>query len=243
MRKVILTSKPMLPHLNSGKAADVYDLTAKTFWPMVGTANQSAYDAVTDAYDVIDEAGLMRRDVKKHCNESMKSFENYLRQGRLALGDRYYLWSDMTVNASAGLKDDVERLRYSIELTLQKNKVTDARLRSYVFLAQAMVDMSVMIFDTLMEEAQKQTAWDITSSFMPARMGAVKRAWGAVAEHFGRTEGMIDLNKNENCQIGMKVILTKYQTMDFMDSAAHKALRYNPDMTKYLTEEERRAFL
>ena len=45
------------------------DDMAQKFWPMIGTANQTAFYAMDDAVEAMTEAGMMRQQVKvKHCH-------------------------------------------------------------------------------------------------------------------------------------------------------------------------------
>lgn len=50
----------------------------------------------------------------------------------------------------------------------------------------------------------------------------------------------VNLRDNEQCRLGVEMILQRYERADFLNEAAGVALRHNPDV---LSHEERKAFL
>lgn len=223
------------------QAEQLYDDMAKTFWPMIGTANQSAYIAMDDAVDALQDAGMLRQQVKVKAQAALKEFRRYEKavfQHYNSMGDdRYYLWSDMVSRAADGLESDVQKLYFAIKSVLDRHNVERSEVYAKVQTAAAMIDMSVMMFDTMAEQFQRQTMIPIAKSFDGGRLTSVQNNWRMVAYITGRNVlPNVDLNNDPTCHMAVKVILTKYQQAEFLNKAAGEALRLNPDCEKYINE-------
>ena len=104
-----------------------------------------------------------------------------------------------------------------------------------------MVTLATLMFDTMMSQFQRQTLVNITHAFKPGRLTAMESCWKAVGEITGkRCLQDVNLRDNEQCRLGVEVILQRYEKADFLNEAAGVALRHNPDV---LSHEERKAFL
>ena len=224
MQRLRITGKRMLPHFSKERAFELAREIDKRFWPIIGTANQSAQNAMLEAYDLLEERGLLKREVKKYANNAVSNWESYSKQARMELGDRWYLWQDMTAKGAGKLEPDVEKLRVAIEDLLSVNGVKDADVRSYIFAANTMVTLAVMIFDSTIDLYQQQTVWDIRENYMPARMTKAQRMWSSLTQLYSSSKEDIDFNKDEACLDALSGIYDRYENDDFINEACGEAI-------------------
>lgn len=220
------------------------DDMAQKFWPMIGTANQTAFYAMDDAVEAMTEAGMMRQQVKVKAQKAMQEYERYdkaVKQHFHELGDdRYYLWADLVARAAERLQPDVNKLYFAI-----KNRIDEKRVKNSVALAKiqtalALVTLSTLMFDTMAAQYQRQTMIRIAETFRGGRLTAVERNWKEVGDITGR-QVMQDVNLRDDpqCQLGVQVILARYQSAEFLNEAAGEALRLNPEIEeKYLNDKK-----
>ena len=224
------------------KAEQLYDDMAKTFWPMIGTANQCAYLAMDDAVDAMQAEGILRQQLKVKANAALKEFRRYEKavfQHFSSMGDdRYYLWADLVSHAADDLESDVQKLYFAIKNVLDRNNVERSDMHAKIQTAAALIDLSVLMYDTMAEQFQRQTMIPIASSFDGGRLTSVQSNWKAVGYITGRKVlPSVDLNKDPQCHMAVRVILTRYQRVEFLNKAAGEALKLNPNCEKYLNEE------
>ena len=218
------------------------DEMAQHFWPMIGTANQTAYLAMDDAIEAMQEAGMMRQQVKVRARKAMQEYERYdkaVKRHFHEIGDdRYYLWADIVARAAEKLQPDVMKLYFVI-----KNRIDEQRVKNSVALAKiqtalALVTISTLMFDTMAAQYQRRTMIRIAETFRGGRLTAVESNWKAVGEITGR-QVMQDVNlmDDEQCALGVQVILTRYQSAEFLNDAAGEALSLNPEIErKYIKD-------
>ena len=220
------------------------DEMAQHFWPMIGTANQTAYLAMDDAIEAMRDCGMLRQQVKVKAMKAVDEYERYdkaVKQHFRELGDdRYYLWADLVARAADRLQPDVTKLFFAI-----KNKIDGQRVRNSVALAKvqtalALVTLSTLMYDIMAAQYQRQTMLRIAETFRGGRLTAVESLWKAVGDITGR-QVMQDVNLRDDpqCQLGVQVILARYQSAEFLNEAAGEALRLNPEIEeKYLNDKK-----
>lgn len=217
---------------------------AKHFWSMIGTANQVAFVAIDDAVDMMREAGMLKQQQKQ---KALRALEEYHRYERNAYEhfqevgmDRFAFWQDFVGRAADKLQPDVQRLYFAIKNVIDRSRVRHSEVLAQIQTGVALVTLSTLMFDTMADQYQRKTMADIRSVFRGGRLTAVERNWMEVGDITGR-QVMQDVNLKDDpaCQLGINVILTRYQSADFMNVAASEALRVNPAICEGLTEEDR----
>lgn len=237
--------KKMLPIFSLDKAAELHGEFVRDFWPIIGTANQTCIRWFLETYDQLEEQGMLQRDIKRHCNECNKSIETYQRYVRNSLGDRFAVWSDITNVATHNLYPDVVRLYFSVKSAIDKHetrsdsKAIPSDLRAKVFVAHTFAQITVGMYDSLRDLYQHQTIYNIQKDFKDARFGAVMHHLGALTKFFAQTKGVVDLNEDDNCKLGVKVILKRFETKDFINEAISDAIHQNPNIYDSLSDEEK----
>lgn len=226
------------------QADTLCDEMAQHFWPMIGTANQTAYLAMDDAIEAMRDSGMLRQQVKVKATKAIQEYERYdkaVKQYFHDLGDdRYYLWADLVARAADRLQPDVDKLFFAI-----KNRIDEKRCRNSAVLAKiqtavALVTLSTLMYDTMAAQYKRQTMIKIAETFRGGRLTTVESNWKAVGDLTGR-QVMQDVNLRDDpqCQLGVQVILARYQSAEFLNEAAGEALRLNPEIEeKYLNDKK-----
>lgn len=225
------------------KAQEVFEDMSKVFWSMQGTANQVAYLAMDDAVDYLQRVGMMRQQIKVKALKALQEFRKYekavYQHFKVSDDDRFYLWSDMTSRAADNLQGDVDKLYFSIKGVIDRYNVKDSEVHAKIQTASALIDLSVLMFDTMVQRYQSQTIVPIAGAFSGGKLSAVQSNWREVAHLTGRKVlPAIDLNQDKTCHLAIKVILTKYQQAEFLNDAAAEALRLNPNCMNYIHDGE-----
>lgn len=223
------------------QAEELCDEMAQKFWPMIGTANQCAYLAMDDAVEAMRECGMLRQQVKVKALKAIAEYELYdkaVKRHFHDIGDdRYYLWADLIARAADRLQPDVYKLYFAI-----KNKIDEYRCKNSAALAKiqtalALVTLSTLMYDTMASQFQRQTMIRIEQTFRGGRLTAVESNWKAVGELTGNMVMQnVNLRDDANCALGVQVILTRYQSADFLNEAAKEALKVNPELNKEYCE-------
>ena len=218
-------------------AEELADEMARSFWPMIGTANQCAFMAIDDAVDMMRECGMLRQQVKVNAQRAVEEFEKYDRavyRHFHELGDeRYYLWSDLIIRSAQALQPDVDKLYSSIKNIIDKHGCRNSDVLSKIQTALALVTLSTLMFDTMFEQFQRQTMFRLDKTFNGGRLTAVESNWKQVGYLTGR-QGMqvVDLANDPTCQLAVQNILNRYSKADFINDAAGEALKLNPECLK-----------
>lgn len=227
---------------DADKARELYNELENHFWSRVGAANQIAINAMTEAYDAIEDAGMLKQTVKQKANAAMSACEKYLHDCQKEMGDRYYLWSDVVCIAANNLQTDIMHLYYSIKQMLDKHRIPHSDVCSHIQTALAMLTSANLFCDGLIDHFQRHTFFDIGKDFRKWRLTGIESNWREVARLTSRCKEDISLDSDPNCQLAMTVIFKRYEDMDFLNDAAQKAMPLNPDMAKYANEEDKKYF-
>ena len=222
-----------LARIELNKAEELQNNMSEQFWSMIGTANQCAYVAMDEAVDAMKAAGLYRQQVKR---DAQRAIEEYHKYEKLCIDhfkgyqdDRYYLWQDLIGKATERLEPDVTKLYYAVKNKIDSYKVPNAIALAKVQTAMALISLANLMFDEMVTKYQKQTPVRISDTFKVWRLTGCESLWRVVGYLTGtQVIANIDLSHDENCQLGIRVILQRYETADFLNIAAKEALELNP---------------
>lgn len=223
------------------KADELTEEMAKSFWPIIGTANQCAYNAIDEAVEAMKECGIWRQQAKVKAMKALNEYERYDKAVHVHFKtcgeDRYFLWADMVSRAAEKLEPDVTKLYYAVKNVIDEKRCNNSVALAKIQTALALVTLSTLMFDTMAAQFQRQTMVPIADTFRGGRLSAVESCWRAVAEITGRQVMQeVNLKDNEMCRLGVEVILTRYQRAEFLNVAAGEALRLNPECEKYIKD-------
>lgn len=224
------------------QAEELCDDMAQHFWPMIGTANQTAYVAMDDAIEAMEACGIFRQQVKVKAQRAMAEYERYdkaVKRHFHEIGDdRYYLWADLVSRAADRLQPDVDKLYYAIKQKIDEQRVVNSVALAKIQTALALVTLSVLMYDTMAAQYQRMTVIRIAETFRGGRLTGVESNWKEVGDITGRQVLQeVNLRDDPTCALGVQVILARYQRAEFLNDAAGEALRLNPSIEeKYLTD-------
>ena len=226
------------------KADAVIEKMAQSFWPMIGTANQAAFFAMDDAIEEMGKAGMLRHQAKVKAMKAVSEFERYDKAVKKYFhdigDDRYYLWADLVNRAAERLQPDVDKLYIAIKNCIDGKRVPNSVALAKIQTALALLSLSVLMYDTMAAQYQRQTMIKIAETFRGGRLTAVESNWKAVGYITGKmTMQHVNLRDDPQCNLGVRVILARYQSADFLNDAAEEALALNPEIeSKYLNDKK-----
>ena len=217
------------------KAEELSEELACRFWPMIGTANQCAYEAMDEAVEAMQGCGLFRQQAKAKAQRAMSEFEKYEAAAHKhfdALGNNTWgLWQDLVCRATAKLQPDIQKLYFAIKNVLDKNSVDNSFALAKIQTALALVTLSTLMYDTMMANFQKHTPFRLSATIEGGRLTATENCWKMVGEITGKQVlADVDLAHDPTCMLGVQVILSRYEKVDFLNEAAGEALDLNPDV-------------
>ena len=219
------------------RANELCEEMAQKFWPMIGTANMAAYQAMDDAVDMMRDCGMLRQQVKVKALKALAEYERYDKAVKAhfhSIGDdRYYLWADLVARAAGRLQPDIDKLFFAIKNKIDSYGVSNSLTYAKIQTALALVTLSTLMYDTMAAQFQRMTMIQIADTFRGGRLTACESLWKQVGEVTGRQVlAYVDLKDDPACILGVQVILTRYEKADFLNEAAGEALRLNPEIEK-----------
>ena len=186
---------------------------------------------------------MMKHQQKQKALAAQAAFVQYERAAYehfVEIGDdRYYLWQDLIGRAALKLQPDVQKLHFAIKNVIDRAKVRQSETLASIQTGVALITLSTLMFDTMAEQYQRQTVVNIRDAFRGGRLTAVERNWMQVGDVTGRQVMQnVNLQDDPSCQLGIEVILSRYQSADFLNEAAGEALRLNPIAEKYINDKK-----
>lgn len=214
------------------RAEQLQEEMGQKFWPMIGTANQVAFMAIDDAVEAMRAVGWLRHQEKQKAQRALEEYKRYERAAYehfLEPGDdRYALWQDLVGRAAEKLQPDVQKLYFAIKNVIDKCGVAHSDVLAQIQTGVALITLSTLMYDTMAAQYQRQTLVHIADAFRGGRLTAVERNWLQVGEATGRkVMKTVNLKDDAACQLGINVILTRYQSAEFLNEAAGEALSVN----------------
>ena len=217
---------------------------AQKFWPFIGTANQCAYLAMDDAVEAMEACGMMRQKVKVKARQAIAEYERYDRavynHFKAMDDERYYLWADIVDRGSQRLQPDVLKLYFAIKQKIDSYRCPNSDALAKIQTALGLISLSVLMYDTMAAQFQRQTMLRIAETFRGGRLTSVERNWKEVGYLTGsQVMAHVDLQNDPQCMLAVQVILARYQTAEFLNDAAGEALELNPGIEKYIEERQK----
>lgn len=215
------------------KHRETFNHVSALFHTIVGGTNDIAHTYMRDAIEKIKEAGLYRQRIKKACKDAMSRYDVFeklnMQDMQNAEIDKRQLYMDFLDSVDERLKPHIFLFRQAIKRVLDRNMIKDSDLKSYIILAYELINYSVELFDKFIEGCPSCPPVNFGLTFKPARLHAVRQAWGQVEEILCKDCVSIDLNKDENCRRSLDVIELNLVSEKFINESGTAALELNPD--------------
>ena len=176
---------------------------------------------------------IYRHKIKKLANEARKALYDTI-QDILGHGDAEFL-DNYSANFCEDLMPDIEKLRFAIEHEMNRAKIKEARLYSYVNTAFVMLQYCLRSYDKLMKELREKFGRDFSPLYVIFKPTKACALWDAMyGELFTRDKQdyEIDLNSSDMCRIAVDVIDHKLLNSDRIHDNIVRAYRELPDEKK-----------
>lgn len=215
------------------KHRETFNHVSALFHTIVGGTNDIAHTYMRNAIEKIKEAGLYRQRIKKACKDAMSRYDVFeklnMQDMQNAEIDKLQLYVDFLDSVDERLKPHIFLFRQAIKRVLDRNMIKDSDLKSYIILAYELINYSVELFDKFIEGCPSCPPVNFALTFKPARLHAVRQAWGQVEEILCKDCVSIDLNKDEDCRRSLDVIELNLVSEKFINESGTAALELNPD--------------
>lgn len=205
-------------------------------WYFVGLANAVSGNAITDAYDGIEDAGLLKMQVKYDAKKALRAYDTYLARFQRQFGSKFAIWQDMLRIAADDMRPDVQRLTDALKVMLAKHLEKDIDLLALVITADGMLSVSTALYDDVVRYFQQQTPLDIQQGYHFCRLSSAAVAWRRLTNHFQDTPYIIDPNQDDGVGNAMSNIIERYRTIHpTLERAAKDSITLNE---KYINVEK-----
>lgn len=173
-----------------------------------------------------DHPDLYRFKVKHFCNLAVKSatlMENEIKNSMKSQS----FWLDYSDKVIDEAEQDILLFRLSVKQELDNAKIKDSYLLSFVECARVMLDMSVKLFDGVMEASREKFGREYKKYFTEFRCGDVFGFWEKMCEllYKGKT---VDLNTN-NIKGLFDKMCDKFAGGEYIHACLEEAQRNNPE--------------
>lgn len=225
---------------------EVYDDICKRAYATIMPFNMLALMVVDEAVDQITDKGLYRQMVKKSLNQAQAEAEKFKQAMRTALTrrkdglgeNRYLLVQNMANELMKNLEPDLFKMRMSVKSFLDKNRQPDSQFRSYVILADIMLDFSVQLFDEFFKAYRERTHAQFCYDFLPARLEGVRQSYHNALNLLFKDSPTIDLNDDPNVVLAYRVINTRLANGKVLNESGITAMGYDREYSKLLDGRE-----
>lgn len=213
-----LAKKEIVDFMNvTEKHRETFNHVSSLFHTIIGGANDVAHTYMLDAIEKIKEAGLYKQRIKKACKDAMSRYDVFeklnMQDMQNAEIDKRQLYMDFLDSVDERLKPHIFLFRQAIKRVLDRNFIKDSDLKSYIILAYELINYSVELFDKFIEGCPSCPPVNFGLTFKPARLHAVRQAWGQV----------------EDCRRSLDVIELNLVSEKFINESGTAALELNPD--------------
>lgn len=161
----------------------------------------------------LEEAGLLRMDVKKQTKDLVRATQNYEKACYSVFGENAKFLEDSVSRIMKEIGLDVEKLFWSIKSFLDKLKIGNASAFARLEQARTLLALSVEIFNTRMCRIRALSPDLPTLNYlcMDKILRFADKLSNTLCGNLGQT---VDLNDDNNCRLAVSVIDTKLSNED-----------------------------
>lgn len=213
------------------------DERCSMYYIIIGSVYNLAQSAMVDAMPLLKESKWWRFEVKKDANAALGAYESWNSKMKMKLWDKYQMWLDVSDAVADKMKVDVQKLRWSYDALLMREKIEEHTLKSYLLTASTLNDIAENTFGKFLRDGSKNIGVDLTEMFKAeSSFAAVKANWDkAVAPIMMCGGGNIDCNKDSNCVLAGDIICRKLADIEMYEEACKYAADLNMDIVeKYM---------
>lgn len=201
---------------------------ARTRFTIFHVLNYIMYTEALEAFDMMEEEGLMRQDIKRSrrmCESEWTRYQNATRA--MNQGDDWYLLQDYCMAAHESIDSDLTIMLLSFSNYLLKSDTPHHAIIAQLSVALKIADLLIVLWPKYFETYKNICALDFTPYFAYADMHLFIHYLKDIAERLTHNRPTIDYSKDQNCVNAMSALEYKMAKDSFLDDAAFKALQYS----------------
>lgn len=202
------------------------------FHVIIGGANSVAQTVMLDTIALLSKTNQYKGKAKHNAHLAVKRYNNFDRQNmddmRNKQLDKRQFYMDYLDDLEERLKPDVFRFRLAIKQVLDKRKIADSELKSYILCIYEMLHYCVTLFDRFIEELPSIPPINFKETYRAARLDGVFTAWDNLTDVLCRDCANIRLDDDPNCRLALNIIETKIVSEQSINQSGKEALSLNP---------------
>lgn len=235
-------SYPLPVNMPVERASKIFDRLNSVVNCVVGAANTIAGKALYDLMEdtMPEHPKLWRLQTKYWGKIALKQYKAYESAHYKNFGDRYSCFIDYLDCIEEDINEHVETLYWSIKAVFDKAGDPQSELHAKVERVYTLLDISIGIYDKMLELTEKETGINFRPVMDRARLDSVSDAFNkfrcllmpAADKNYKPKPGdrSINLADDPNCQMAAKIIIQRLSDEDVLDRACQRAVSYHPEL-------------
>ena len=223
-------------------AVEGFDKCAKLFYALISPSTYAAHEEMQKAIDMMDEAGMIRHDLKKWINRAEADWQSIKMAIQVTLdtadgkehGERkWMLWCDVCNSLYGKIESDVDKLQTACANYLGRfPDVERKELKLQCFVALVMLSISSELFNDFFDKFDTEYFADFRSGFKLADMRPTLEKWQQVIDIVTKGDMRVDFAQDATVLLAHDVIYKRFINLDFMDKVGMQAIEYNEENFK-----------
>ena len=214
----------------SGVAKKAYDKCRDNFI-LFHVINYIAYSEAKDAFCAIEDAGLMRQDIKRHTNACEKEWSRYYNDLRSRLQNKaWFFLNDMFMSAHNGIEHDLTLARYTTANILLRHKRKRSEILSLLAVPLFLLGLYSYLWKSFFATYRRVCGLDFSGEYTWARIDQFFFHLKEIEKIVDKVNGSkgVDMSKEPAYVSAMSIIESKLtgKSGNLLDDAAKVALGY-----------------
>lgn len=219
--------KPLMVAKDSGATAKAWDNCRSNF-TIFHILNYIMYTHALNAFDIIEENGMMREKVKHHRNLCDKDWNRYQHFMKSKMADcDWYLLQDYCMAAFDNSEQQSTMMRICFNNFLLKNKCKNADMVSYLAVSMKVAEIFELLWKTYFNVYKKAGGLDFSGDFKYAYLDKFVYSLKFITNTLSNGNKVVHFADDTACSNAMFVFEDLLTDEDFRDKAAKQALVYS----------------
>lgn len=220
------------------------DRCCSLYYITVGGIYAVCQSAMVDAASEAERAPqVWRHAFKRDTRAALRAYDRWDSKMRAILADRYQLWLDMSDSVDDEMRRHVQLLFWSIDSCLLRHGVPLHRLAARYETARILLDFGSKTCQSLFGKFRDKLGFSIAPLFRGGMLEDIlplwERATDTLLKACGREVGNVNLNADANTAQAVRNITVRLTCENIYNRAGKYGLDLNPDMLRYVSEEDR----
>lgn len=227
--------------MTAEQVQDAFDSLLGHVNVVVGAANTIAGKLLVDLDEYLrGHRTVYRHTVKHRLRMAIREFEAYERLHYSGFGEKYALFLDYLNEAEDEMMPDIQKMYFSFKQVLDKAKEPQSELFAKIEVALDMIRICCKMYDYFIDDCRQRTGLNFDHFLRPARLDGSLYWMCELEKIVCRTGGKdISLAADDNCRLGVGVILRKLGNEEMFLRLCNRALEYHPEQREQLSEEDK----